>query len=102
VSPFGRLEHVHVDIDGVITFLNFKVIEIVNDSFPYPMLLVIDWDFNNSTVVDLKKIIMMFEGDGLRVIAPLDPDEGPRYTEPIREEYRAYELDNIYKLTKRQ
>jgi hypothetical protein len=44
----------------------------------------------------------MFEGDGLRVIAPLDPDEGPRYTEPIREEDHVYELENIYKLTTRQ
>jgi hypothetical protein len=63
------------------------------------MLLGIDWDFNNSTVVDLKKRRMTFEGDGLRVIAPLDPHEGCRYTEPIREEDYALELDNIYKLT---
>ena len=42
---------------------------------------------------------MTFEGDGLRVITPLDPDEGPRYTEPIIEEYHAYELENLYKLT---
>jgi hypothetical protein len=55
VSPFGRLEHVPVDIDGVRTFADFEVIEIVDDSCPYPALLGIDWDFNNSTVVDLKK-----------------------------------------------
>jgi hypothetical protein len=102
VSPFGRLEHVPVDIDGVRTFVDFEVIEIVDDSCPYPALLGIDWAFNNSTVVDLKKRRMTFEGDGLRVIAPLDPDEGRRYTEPIREEDRAYELENIYKLTARQ
>jgi hypothetical protein len=45
---------------------------------------------------------MTFEGDGLRVIAPLDPDEVQRNTEPIREEYHTYELENIYKLTARQ
>ena len=55
VSPFGRLEHVHVDIDGVKTFAYFEVIEIVDDSCPYPALLGIDSVFNNSTVVDLKK-----------------------------------------------
>jgi hypothetical protein len=65
VSPFERLEHVLVDIDGVITFVDFKVIEIVDDSCLYPVLLGIDWDFNNSIVVDFKKRIMMFEGDGL-------------------------------------
>jgi hypothetical protein len=78
------------------------VIEIVDDRCPYPTLLGIDWDFNNSTVVDLNKRRMTFEGDGLRVIAPLDLDEGRRDTEPIREEYHAYELENIYKLTARQ
>jgi hypothetical protein len=45
---------------------------------------------------------MTFEGYGLRVISPLDPDKGQRYTEPIREEDRAYKLENIYKLTTRQ
>jgi hypothetical protein len=35
---------------------------------------------------------MTFEGDGLRVIAPLDPDKGCMYTKPIREEYHTYEL----------
>jgi hypothetical protein len=84
VIPFGRLEHVHVDVDGVRTFANFEVIEIVDNSFPYPTLLGIDWDFNNSIVVDLKKRIMVFEGNGLKFIAPLDLDEGCRYTEPIR------------------
>jgi hypothetical protein len=85
VSPFGRLEHVPVDIDGVRTFTYFEVIEIVDDSFPYPVLLGIDWAFNNSTVVDLKKRRMTFEKYGLRIIAPLDLDEGQWYTEPIRE-----------------
>jgi hypothetical protein len=91
-----------VDIDEVITFSYFEVIEIVDDNFPYPALLGIDWAFNNSTVVDLKKRRMTFERDGLRVIAPLDPDEGQRYIEPIREEDCTYELENIYKLTTRQ
>jgi hypothetical protein len=45
---------------------------------------------------------MTFEKVGLRIITPLDPDEGPRYTEPIREEDHAFELENIYKLTARQ
>jgi hypothetical protein len=96
VSPFGRLEHVPVDIDWIRTFVDFQVIEIVYDSCPYPVLLGIDWAFNNSIIVDLKKRRMAFEGNGLKFIAPLDPDE------PIMEEFHAYELENIYKLTARQ
>ena len=90
-----------MDIDGVRTFADFEVIEIVDDSYPYPTLLGIDWAFNNSTIVDLKKRHVTFERDGLRVIIPLYPDEGSRYTEPIREEYHTYDLENIYKLTAR-
>jgi hypothetical protein len=44
-----------MDIDGVRTFADFEVIEIVVDSFPYTALLGIDWAFDNSTIVDLKK-----------------------------------------------
>jgi hypothetical protein len=80
VSPFGRLEHVPVEIDGVRTFKDFKVIEIFYDSCPYPVLLGIDWDFNNLTIVDLKKRRITFDCNGLRVIAPLDPDEVHIYT----------------------
>jgi hypothetical protein len=78
MSPFGRLENVHVDIDGIRTFADFKVIEIVDDSCPYPELLGIDWAFKNLIVVDLKKRIMTIEGNGLKFIAPLDPNEGCR------------------------
>jgi hypothetical protein len=42
VSPFGILEHVHVGIDEVRTFVDFEVIEIVDDSCPYLVLLGID------------------------------------------------------------
>jgi hypothetical protein len=45
-----------MDIEKVRTFADFEVIEIVDGNCPYPALLGIDWAFNNSTVVDLKKI----------------------------------------------
>jgi hypothetical protein len=32
-----------MDINGVRTFADFEVIEIVDDSCPYPALLGIDW-----------------------------------------------------------
>ena len=41
---------------------------------------------------------MTFEGKGLRVILPLDPSQGERYTEPVRDEDRDI-LDHIYKIT---
>jgi len=85
-----------MDIDGTRTFAYFEVIEIFDDSVPYPTLLGIDWAFNNSTVVDLKERRMTFQGDGLRVIVPLYPEKVCRYIEPIREEDHAYKIYNIY------
>ena len=61
VSPPGRLPQVPVDIDGVRSFVDFDVIEIIGNSRPYPALLGIDWEIDNMAVIDLKKIQMTFE-----------------------------------------
>jgi hypothetical protein len=51
MSLLRRLENVPTYIDGVRKFADFEVIDIVDDSCPYPSLLGIDWAFNNLTVV---------------------------------------------------
>ena len=84
VSPLGRLPQVPVDIDGVRSFADFEVIEIIGDSRPYPSLLGIDWAIDNMAIIDLKKIQMTFKDSQIRVIASLDPFQGPRYIEPIQ------------------
>ena len=78
--PLGRFPNVPVDIDGVSTIAYFEVIEIINDSNPYPTLLGIEWEIENSAVINLKNRQMTFEGKCLRVIVPLDPYQGERYT----------------------
>ena len=42
VIPLGHLSSVPVDLDGVHILDNFEVIEIIDGSTPYPMLLGID------------------------------------------------------------
>ena len=79
VCPLGRLSNVIVDIDGVRSLTYFEVIEIIDDSKTYPMLLGI-WDFDNLAVINLKKKQMTFEGHNIRVVTPLDPSLGCRYT----------------------
>ena len=59
----------------------------------------IDWAFDNLPVIDLKKKKMTFEDSRIRVIAPLDPSQGPRYTEPRRPDEGAQDMDNLYKMT---
>ena len=41
---------------------------------------------------------MTFEGKELRVIVPLDPSQGERYTEPLQDEDQDV-LDHIYNIT---
>ena len=99
--PLGRFPRVPVDIDGVSTIAYFKVIDIIDDSNPYPALLGIEWAIDNATIINLKQRWMNFEGKGLRVIVPLDPSQGERYTKPLRDEDQDV-LDHIYNITAKE
>ena len=50
------------------------------------MLLGLDWAIDMGGIINLKRRSMIFENEGIRVIVPLDPAEGERYTESIQEE----------------
>jgi hypothetical protein len=74
---------------------DFEVIEIVDDSQPYPTLMGLEWAVDNQEIINLKRREMIFEVGDLKVTAPLDPSEGKRYTESVR----ANDMDNLYNLT---
>jgi len=40
---------------GVCTIVDFKVIETIDDSNPYPSFLAIDSTFDNMAIINLKK-----------------------------------------------
>ena len=81
IIPLGRLSKIMVDIIGVKVQADFKVIQILEDVDPYPALLCLDWAIDMGGIINLKKRSMVFENSGTRVIIPLDPAEGERYTE---------------------
>jgi hypothetical protein len=64
---------VTVYLDGVRTKADFEVIEIVDDTTPYPTLLGLDWAFDNHDIINLKTRKMTFELGEYIVISPLDP-----------------------------
>ena len=80
VIPLVRLPKVPIDLDGVHNLAHFEVKDIIDDSTSYLALLGIDWAFENQAIINLKKKTMSFEANGIRVIGPLDPSLGPRYT----------------------
>ena len=74
--PISRLSQVPVDIEGLCTFADFEVINIVCYTNPYSALLGIDWAIDNQTIIKFKKRILSFEDDEMRVMSPIDPLEG--------------------------
>ena len=68
----------------------------------YPALLGIDWAFANHTIINLKKKTMLFEGNGIWVIGPLNPALGPRYIGLIIAKEEAHNIDDVYQLTTTQ
>lgn len=83
IFPIGRLEKVEVNVVGVKTHIELEVIDIMGDKYSYPVLLGIDWANENYVVIYLKKELMIFEVEGLRVIHMLDPYQGPKFTKPM-------------------
>jgi hypothetical protein len=49
---------------GVKIVTNLNVIEIVDEKYPYPSLLWIEWAFENNVVISLKKESMFCEAIG--------------------------------------
>jgi hypothetical protein len=97
--PIGRLKGVTVDLDGVHTKAYFEVIEIVDGTTPYPVLLGLDWTFDNQAIINLKTQKMTFDSGEYRVITPLDLSEGERFIEPTCLDLE--EIVQLYRTTAR-
>ena len=82
-----------IDVAGLKTVADFEIIEIMGDKDPYSALLGIDWACDNYVVIDLKKDTMTFEARGIKVVQPLDPYVGPRYTKPTENNMEGEDLD---------
>ena len=68
------------------TYADFDVIEVVYGRGSYPTILVIRWDNNSMEVINFKKRVMTFENQDIKVTALMDPNEGRRYIEPMKDE----------------
>jgi hypothetical protein len=84
-----------MNMDGVLSVEDFEVIEIVDENQPYPVLMGLEWDYDNHVIINLKRREMIFEVGDLKFIAPLDPTKGKRYLEPAR----GNGIDNLSNMT---
>ena len=88
-----------INVEGLCTYANFEVINIVDDTNPYLTLLGIDWAIEIQTIINFKKMIISFEDEEMRVISPIDPFEGKIYVQPVYDEGKVDYLDQIYNVT---
>ena len=88
VLPISRLTQVLIKVEGPRTYIEFKVIDIVDDTKPYPTILGIDWAINNQAITNFKKRILLFEYWEMRLVPPINPLEGRQYDEPVKIQYR--------------
>lgn len=96
IYPIGRIEDIEVKVDEVKRKEYFELIEIIDDIDIYPSLLGIDWDFDNLSILNFKKRQMRFESKDLRVVTPLDLEEGEFQVDPMREDLDKFNLDHFY------
>ena len=54
-------------------YVDFDVIEVVEDGDSYPTPLEIGWANDSMVVINFKKWVMAFDNQDFRVIAPMDP-----------------------------
>jgi hypothetical protein len=99
IFPIGRLHNVEVDLDGVKTIVDFKVIEIMGEKDPYAVLLDIEWGYENCAIIDINKETVTFESDGMKFNQPFDLYQGPRYTELTNGTMDKNILDQSYDMT---
>jgi hypothetical protein len=75
VIPIGRSKGIPMDLYGVCTMAYFEVIDIVDNTTPYPALLELDWEFDNEVIINLKTRKMIFESGEYKFVTPLDPSK---------------------------
>ena len=76
VQPIGRVSNLVVDVEGTRAHPDFDVIKFIDGGVSYLVLLWIGWANYSMDVINFKKWLMTFENQDIRVIAPMDPNEG--------------------------
>lgn len=54
IHAISKMERVEVNLDGVKSLADFEVIEIVDETNLYSTFLGINWEFDNSSILNLK------------------------------------------------
>jgi hypothetical protein len=63
-----------MNMDGMRSVADFEVIDIVDESQPYQTLMVLEWEFDNHAVMNLKNRKIIFEVGELKAFYTVVPN----------------------------
>jgi hypothetical protein len=97
IEPIGILRNVDTQIMGILTQVDFEVIDLVEGMPTYATLVGRPWGRKMKENISLEKDRIKLKGDGRKIIIPLDPKEGKPWTESWDEDQEArclYQINN--------
>ena len=86
VQPISQVLNLVVEVEGMNTYADFDMIEVVNGGGSYLTLVGIGWANDIMAVINFKKWMMTIKNQDIRFIAPMDPTEGQRYIDHVKDE----------------
>jgi hypothetical protein len=99
VIPIGILKNTIVYLDGMCTTTDFEVMDMVDESIPFPALLGINWAFYNQSIISLNNRKVIFEARKIMVVEPLDPSDCEIYVEPMSDSVLDDDVNQLYRTT---
>ena len=74
-------------IKGILTKVNFEIIDPKEGSSSFPALVGQPWGRKMKASISLDKERIKLKGNGKKVIVPIHPSQGEPWNEPIDEEF---------------
>ena len=86
IEPIEVWRNVDTTIKGILTKVNFEIIDPKEGSSSFPTLVSQPWGRKMKASISLDKERIKLKGNGQKFIVPIHPSQGEPWIEPIDEE----------------
>ena len=94
---FGK--NVETTIKGILTKVDFEIIDPKEGSNSFSALVGRPWGINMKASISLDKERIKIKGNGQKFIVPIHPSQGEPWTKPMDEEFNVRQLYQIHNNT---
>ena len=95
IEPIGVWKNVDTTIKGIITKVDFEIINPKEGSSSFPALVGRTWGRKMKASISLDKERIKLKGNGKKIIVPKHPSQGEPWTKPIDEDVDVRQLYQI-------